>query len=60
MGMKNIGMRLQLMNEIYDAGMAVTVGETHAGAEFPGTTVQILIPQRALQSAHSPANLEQR
>jgi LytS/YehU family sensor histidine kinase len=56
LGMKNIGMRMQLMNEIYDAGMAVTVRETHAGAEFPGTTVSILIPQSFLQSAHSPTN----
>ncbi len=60
MGMKNIGMRMQLMNEIYHAGMHVEVDQTHAGAEYPGTTVRISIPQNFLRTVHSPAILESK
>ncbi len=58
MGMKNIGTRMALMNEIYALGMTVTLAETHPGAEHPGTTVTIVIPQAsqgALPGTQSPA-----
>jgi tetratricopeptide (TPR) repeat protein len=45
MGMKNIGTRMSLMNEIYASGMTVDLTETHADTEYPGTTVHIMIPQ---------------
>jgi sensor histidine kinase YesM len=48
LGMKNIHTRLALMNEIYNAGMTVEISETFAGAENPGATVKIRIPQLKL------------
>ena len=56
LGMKNIGTRIALMNEIYGIGMEVNISETYPESENPGTTVNILIPQSRQASANSESS----
>lgn len=53
LGMKNIGTRIALMNEIYGCKMQVQVAETEPGAENPGTTVQIVIPSPPTKASNA-------
>ena len=53
LGMKNIGTRMTLMNEIYATNMEVQFSETHPKDENPGTTVRLCIPQHQLSKSNS-------
>lgn len=50
LGMRNIGTRVALLNEIYQSGIRIDVSETEPQAENAGVTVNIHIPGK-----HKPA-----
>ena len=45
LGMKNTETRIELINELFGMSITLKISETHPGAEYPGTTVLLIIPQ---------------
>ena len=52
LGMKNIQTRVELMNEIYQRNIEISITELNPQDEYPGTHVQIIIPQQLHQSTN--------